>query len=200
MLVARWLIDWPTTCIRGPRNWPELIASRISTVLNPPRESMSRTVVNPASRSTWALASAISASLAGVLGAVRFRWTCPSIMPAWTRVEQPRGADRDDLVGRREEFPRLWRRGGSSPSSPRSLTFLGPYRGNCHSHKDGDEYGDELVLTAHGPPLCRELWLIGNRRRFYAYMRRVEQVGPTVSSRSGCLQKADYAQVAAAVP
>src|SRR5437899_5560106 len=32
-----------STCMRGPRNMPELIASRISTVLNPPRESMSRT-------------------------------------------------------------------------------------------------------------------------------------------------------------
>src|SRR6266513_5744554 len=75
--------------MRGPGNWPELIASRISTVLNPPRESMSSTVVKPASRSTCAFASAISARLAGGLGWLRFRWTCPSIIPGST-VAAPR--------------------------------------------------------------------------------------------------------------
>src|SRR5258706_7496955 len=93
MAVARWLIDWPTTCMRGPRNIPELIASRISTVLKPPRESMSRTVVNPASRSTCALASAISVRRAGGMGWLRFRWTWPSIMPGMT-VADPRSMTR----------------------------------------------------------------------------------------------------------
>src|SRR3989449_879755 len=75
--------------MRGPRNMPELIASRISTVLNPPRESMSRTVVKPASRSTCPLASAISVRLDGELGWFRLRWTWPSIIPGST-VAEPR--------------------------------------------------------------------------------------------------------------
>ena len=41
---------------------PALMASRRSTVLNPPRESMSRTVVKPASRSICAFVSAMSAA------------------------------------------------------------------------------------------------------------------------------------------
>jgi len=56
---------------------PELIASRMSTVLNPPRESMSRTVVKPASRSTCAFASAISVRFGGRIGLVEIQVDVP---------------------------------------------------------------------------------------------------------------------------
>src|SRR6478609_6396497 len=88
--------DWPTTCIRGPSTTPKFIASRKSTVLKPPRESMSATVVKPASKSVCALASATYARSAGARAPSlppTLTCTCTSIMPGST-VASPRSITR----------------------------------------------------------------------------------------------------------
>ena len=122
--LARWLSDWPTTCMRGPRTSPRLIALRRSTVPNPPRESMSSTVVKPAFRSVCAFATPTMVRVDSDRLSAGNRWTCASIMPGkhrrraqvddrgvrrdchrWTDVSDAVAPDEDDLIRQHRARP-----------------------------------------------------------------------------------------------
>src|SRR4030095_350457 len=67
--------------MRGPSKTPRLIALRRSTVQYPPRESMSRTVVKPASRSACAFATARIVRVECDSSSGGYTWTWASIIP-----------------------------------------------------------------------------------------------------------------------